>query len=197
MRHRYVPKPKWKVWYAISYWDFNWNEIEPLGKSGLDAFGVTGRVYEFTQLWARLESGLPVELPDDRVPIAFTIEVYHVETETEGQTKSKRLCAGHPEGRDCRTPDRPRGGDGSAVPPLLHDAGLGQSDADKASGKADDSSRGSALEGSARHADGDYHRPDCVLVAHNGSCRLESGDPREKDSVVSRVATDKKEVADD
>jgi len=85
MRHRYTPKPTWKAFYAISYFDCDWNEIPSLGATGLDAFAVTGKVYEFTRMWSQLEMGQPVEIASDNIPVAFTIEKYHVEKETERQ----------------------------------------------------------------------------------------------------------------
>lgn len=195
MQHRYVPKPTWKCWYAISYYDFNWNEIEPLAKSGLDAFGVTGAVYEFTQLWNRLERGQAVQLPDDRVPIAFTIEVYHVEGEKEREVERKRLCAGYPEGRDCRAPRRSGRTDDVSEPNAVHDASVGQPDVDAPGRQVDDTSGGGALAGSAGHADRDYHGSDCLFVAHDRACRPQSGHPRQTDSLGARMEPDEKKIA--
>lgn len=177
MQHRYEPHPRWKVFYDISYWDWKWDEIKPLAKTGLDAFAVTGVVYEFTQMWARLERGQPIELPVSEVPIAFTVEVYHVEAEENEVVATERLRPGHTPGCDSSSPGRSGITDGPSVSSRLHDAQVGPADANKTSREADDTCGGSTLASPDRYAYRDHDGEDSICVPNNGPQRYQSGHP--------------------
>jgi len=196
MRHRYVPRPTWKVFYGISYYDCDWNEIKLMSLTGLDAFHVTGAVYAFTQLWARLERGEPVEIPGSNVPIAFTIEVYHVESQENKVAAAERLCPGHPTGRDSSSPGRSGGGD--AIPGIVgvHDAEIRRQDADAAGSPVDHQSGGGTLDSDDRHANGDNPGTDRVCVTHDRACRLKSSHPRKASSLDAVLDEEQKKVAD-
>jgi len=190
MRHRYVPKPTWKVWYAISYFDCTWNDIPQLAARSLDAFAVTGKVYEFTQMWARLERGQPIELPTDQIPIAFTVEVYHVEEEDQREDERQRIRSGYSERRHSSTVGRSGSSDEPAITTPVHDASVGQPDPLAPSRQADNPGGRRPLEGAVGHADGDYHRSDCISLVNELFARLEPSDSREEDSMVADVVAE-------
>jgi len=196
MRHRYVPRPTWKVFYGISYYDCDWNEVKLMAKTGLDVFAVTEAVYEFTLMWAQLERGLPVEIPGSNVPIALTIEVYHVESQENEVVATERLRPGHTPGCDSRTPGRSGSGDDVSGPLGLHDAPMGRQDVNAASSEVNNPGGGGALACPDRHADRDYHGSDCLFVAHNRACRLQSGHPRKTNSLDAWLDEEQKKVAD-
>lgn len=194
MRHRFEPKPIWKVWYGISYYDCNWDEIKALAENGLDAFAVTGRVYAFTRMWTELERGRGVELPCSDLPIAFTIEAYHVSDEEETKKTDRCLCAGHTPGCRACTPGRPGSEDGTSGVDNVHDAPVGRQDANPPSREDHNPSGRSSLAGADRHADRDNYGEDCELVPNYVLARPKFGDSRETDCMGPRLAAEQKKA---
>jgi hypothetical protein len=186
----------WKVFYVISYYDCDWNEIKLMAKTGLDAFAVMGAVCEFTHLWARLERGQPVEIPGSNVPIAFTIEVYHVESQENEVVAAERLCPGHTPGCDSSASERSGSGDDVSGLVGVYDAEIRRQDADKAGSQVDHQSGGGALDRGDRHANGDNPGTDSVCLTNDSACGLQSSNPRKTNSLDAWLDEEQKKVAD-